>query len=313
MAWIKKGLIYKPSNEFGWNKSHAHVICVDTSYDAFVRVYYSTRDAQGRCTPSFMDLDKNDLNNIIYIHPEPILALGSAGLFDDCGIMPTWLMNHHNGEKWLYYIGWTVRNTIPYHNSIGLATSKDGVHFAKMFDGPVLGTIATEPLFTGSACVLFDEGIYKIWYLSCTEWHKPQESAILEPCYNIKYAESNDGIHWHREGLVAIDFEHPDEGGISRPSVIKYKDHYKMWFSYRAKDDFRDNTDRSYRIGYAESLDGKSWKRLDNHVGIDISETGWDSQMIEYPMVFDNNGTLTMIYNGNGFGKSGFGYAIYED
>jgi predicted GH43/DUF377 family glycosyl hydrolase len=311
MAWVKKGLIYQPSNEFGWNKSHAQLICADTSYETFIRVYYSTRDEQGRSTPLFMDLDKNNLSNIIYKHSEPILPLGNPGLFDDCGVMPTWIMNN-NGEKWLYYIGWTVRNTIPYHNSIGLATSKDGIHFTKMFEGPVLNTIATEPYFNGTACVLFDEGIYKIWYLSCTGWHQPKEGK-LEPCYNIKYAESNDGIHWNRQGIVAIDFEHFDEGGISKANVIKYSDHYKMWYSYRCKDDYRDNTERSYRIGYAESKDGIRWTRMDDKVGIDISDSGWDSQMVEYPMVFDNNGTLTMIYNGNGFGQSGFGYAVYED
>ena len=86
-----------------------------------------------------------------------------------------------------------------------------------------------------------------------------------------------------------------------------------MWYSYRAIEDYRTNTANSYRIGYAESNDGISWVRKDDEVGIDISESGWDSEMIEYPMVFNYRGEKYMFYNGNGFGKNGFGYAIYED
>jgi hypothetical protein len=308
MDWQKKGLIYVPDGNFGWNKTHAHVVCADTGYPDKIRMYYSARDQKGRCMASFIDLDKHNPSKILYIHPEPILHLGSAGMFDDCGIMPTWLLKHPNGQLWLYYIGWTVRNTIPYHNAIGIATSNDGFNFNKMYDGPIVATTATEPLFNGSACVLYHESIFKIWYLNCTSWHKAADGK-LEPCYNIKYAESADGINWHRNGQIAIDFKNNEEGGISRPSVLIENGMYKMWYSYRAKDDYRQNIARSYRIGYAESTDGKNWQRLDEQIGIDVSANGWDSQMIEYPLVIDNLGQKTLFYNGNGFGASGFGYA----
>jgi len=68
----------------------------------------------------------------------------------------------------------------------------------------------------------------------------------------------------------------------------------------------------SYRIGYAESSNGVDWKRKDNDVGIDVSPSGWDSEMIEFPYVFDNKDTRYMLYCGNGFGKTGFGYAILD-
>jgi hypothetical protein len=311
MNWTKKGLIYKPDGKFGWNQTHAHVVCADTSCDDKIRIYYSARDEKGRCVASYLDLNPNNLNEVIYVHHEPILELGKAGTFDDCGIMPTWFINHPNGEKWLYYIGWTVRNTIPYHNSVGIAKSLDGEQFQKIFEGPVLYTIATEPYFNGSACILFDKGIFKIWYLNCTHWHNAPDGKI-EPCYHIKYAESLDGINWKREGKVAIEYTDPAGGGISRPSVLIEDGIYKMWYSYRAKDDYRQNIERSYRIGYAESNNGIDWVRLDDKVGIDISQNGWDSQMIEYPLVINHLDKKIMFYNGNGFGASGFGYATLE-
>lgn len=311
MSWIKKGLIYVPDASQEWAQSHAHVVCVDNTLDDIVRVYYSARDSKGRCIPSYLDLDTNDLSKVLYVHQEPILTLGVPGTFDDCGIMPTWLLKTEK-ETRLYYIGWNVRNTIPYHNSLGFAVTSDGKNFKKAFDGPVIDRIATEPQFSGSACVLFDQGIYKMWYLNCTHWHTAPDGR-LEPCYHIKYAESQDGISWIREGKVAIDYIYENEGGISRPSVLIEDGIYKMWFSYRAKEDYRNNTANSYRIGYAESSDGVSWQRKDAEVGIDISQTGWDSEMIEYPLVFMHRGEKVLFYNGNGFGRSGFGYAIYQN
>lgn len=312
MKWNKKGLIYCPNGNQEWNANqYAHVVCADVNYPDKIRLYYSCRDSKGRCQASFIDLDKNNLSKVIYEHPEPILPLGKPGSFDDCGIMPTWFLQ--NGEeKWIYYIGWTVRNTIPYHNALGLAVSKDGIHYHKKYEGPIISTIAEEPYFNGSACFLWDKGKYKCWYLNCTEWI--EVDGKMEPCYHIKYAESNDGVHWDRKGIVAIDYKNELEGGISRPSVLIEDGIYKMWFSSRAKHDYRNNIKNSYRIFYAESLDGITWQRKDDEVGIDISfdPNEWDSQMIEYPLVIKHEGEIILFYNGNQFGKTGVGYALLE-
>jgi hypothetical protein len=140
-----------------------------------------------------------------------------------------------------------------------------------------------------------------MWYLSCTEWLI--ENGTPKHKYHIKYAESLDGIEWKHRGDVAIDFKDSEEYAISRPSVMKDADRWRMWYSYRG--------DR-YRIGYAESSDGVSWTRLDGTAGIDASPSGWDSEMIEYPFVFDHRGSRYMLYNGNDYGRSGFGLAVLE-
>jgi hypothetical protein len=76
-----------------------------------------------------------------------------------------------------------------------------------------------------------------------------------------------------------------------------------MWYSYRG--------DR-YRLGYAEPADGLHWQRKDEEVGMGVSESGWDSEMVEYPYVFDHRGKRFMLYNGNGYGTNGIGPAIMD-
>jgi hypothetical protein len=194
-----------------------------------------------------------------------------------------------------------------------LAISKDGVHYEKKFTGPVISTIPTEPQFSGSCCVLHDEGIFKMWYLNCTEWIVVD--GLAEPAYHIKYAESPDGIYWDRKGIVAIDYIDGKPSGISRPSVVKEVDGtYSMWYSFRGMYDFRGaDAAESYRIGYATSVDGINWTRKDAEVGIKVSESGWDSEMIEYPMVFDFGEKRHLFYNGNHHGKTGFGWATLTE
>lgn len=307
MSWEKKGLIYVPDGSQDWSKTHAQVPVVDTSHPDVWRIYYSTRNASSQSSISYLDVEKGNPSNILYRHPQPILPIGALGTFDDSGLMPTCIVEHE-GVKYLYTIGWMLRTTIPYHNSIGLAISEDGGNtFTKPFEGPILTTTHLEPYFCGTAYVMIENGIWRMWYLSCTRWEVIKGKP--EPFYHIKYAESTDGIHWKREGIVAIDYADPSEAGLVSASVIKEGNLYRMWFGYRKGLDYRTDREQSYKIGYAESKDGISWNRMDDLAGIGLSEEGWDSQMISYPYVVEYENQNFMFYNGNGFGTSGFGYA----
>ena len=86
-----------------------------------------------------------------------------------------------------------------------------------------------------------------------------------------------------------------------------------MFFCYRQVADFRKNRDKAYRIGYAYSEDLNNWTRDDDCVGIDVSMDGWDSDMLCYPHVFCCDDKIYMLYNGNEFGRFGFGLAVLED
>ena len=82
-----------------------------------------------------------------------------------------------------------------------------------------------------------------------------------------------------------------------------------MYFCYREATDFRTNKLRGYRLGYAYSDDLRTWTRDDNNAGIRLSEDGWDSDMMCYPNLFQCDGKVYLLYNGNEFGRFGFGLA----
>lgn len=311
MILNKKGLIYCSDGAFYWNKTHAQVPVVDTINDERWRIYYSSRDGLNRSRTSFIEVEAGNPKNILYIHDRPILDLGEPGLFDHCGIMPSCIVSS-KGQKFLYYIGWNLDGSVPYHNAIGLAVSaKDGQRFTKISNGPIIDRSIIDPYFTGTAFVLFEKEIWKLWYLSCTKWQKI--NGRYEPFYHLKYAESIDGISWKREGKIAVDFLYENEAGICGASVIKELELYKMWYSYRFLDNYRTKPESSYRIGYAESYDGISWQRCDKKIQFSVDESNWDSIMQAYPYVIKWREKKYIFYNGNGFGKSGFGYAIIEE
>jgi len=201
--------------------------------------------------------------------------------------------------------------TVSYRLSIGLAISCDkGSTFVKYSEGPILDRSMQEPYFNTAPCILIDDMLWKMWYVSCTGW--TVERGKPEPIYLVRYANSRNGINWIKNNLVCIDCRFSKEA-IGRPCVVKDNGIYKMWYCYRGSIDYRTNKEQSYRIGYAESPDGIKWVRKDEEAGIDRSDTGWDSEMIEYPYVYQHKGKKYMLYNGNGFGESGFGYAILEE
>jgi hypothetical protein len=311
MKWIKKGLIFRPDNNYDWMVSHAQRPLVDNRNDEVLRIYFGTRDRNNRTVTSFIEVAAKNPQNVLYIHDKPVLGLGKLGCFDDSGAMPSWITDS-GATKYLYYTGWNTGGTVPYRNSIGVVISHDcGQTFTRLSDGPVLDRNYNEPYFCAAPCVLVDNGVWRMWYSSCIKWEiyngKP------EPFYHLKYAESADGINWRREGKVCLDFKASDEAAITTPSIIREEQIYRMWYSYRNYREYRTNTKESYRIGYAESKDGLLWDRKDEFAGIDISDATWDSEMISYPFVYKQRDQTVMMYNGNGFGKTGFGYAILEE
>ncbi|WP_455921243.1 hypothetical protein [Pseudomonas putida] len=301
MKWKKLGLCFSPTGENEWMQTHAAVPIAEHLHDDIFRVYFSSRDSTNRSFTGFVVIDLKHPTQPLEVSATPVLAPGAMGEFDDSGAMATWLAQKDE-TRYLYYIGWNLGRTVPFRNSIGIASSSNGNSFQRLFDGPIVDRSAVEPHFCASCCVLPDGAIWRMWYLSCTGWHT-NAAGQPEHAYHIKYAESADGLSWQREGHVAIDYESEDEYAISRPSVIRDVDGWKMWYSFRGD---------AYRIGYAESQDGRNWQRMDNRAGISVSENGWDSEMIEYPFVFDHGGERYMLYNGNDYGRSGFGLAVLE-
>jgi len=272
------------------------------------RIYFSQRDIENRSLPYYIDVEPGNPTNIISEKVGPLLSLGKPGTFDHFGVIPSSIVKLDNGHVYMYYVGWSVRKDVPYHNTAGLAFSYDnGKTFIRASEGPILSTNIKEPYFNGTTCVMRSGNLWINWYMSCTEWVEIKNK--LEPRYHLKLAVSRDGVNWDQMGMVAVDFASDSEGGISKASVIKNNDGYQMWYSYRSLHEYKTNWDNSYKIGYAESNDGAMWKRKDDQVAIK-SGNSWDQQMQCYPCVIKHEDKLFMFYNGNNCGKTGFGYAI---
>jgi len=287
-----------------FDKHHSQVPVVDTLEDRF-RVYYSTR-IEGKSVPMWVDLDLTDPSIILEESKQSLLDLGNPGSFDWSGVMPTDIITLEDGIKYLYYIGWSRRLDVPYHNNLGLAVSKDGGNsWEKYSKGPVFHTSHKEPGYIGTVDILIEDGIFKMWYLSCLNW--VEYEGVLEPTYDIKYATSKDGINWEPTGITCIPLEN-NEGGISAARIIKENSIYYMWFSVRDKFDYRDNTQHSYKIKKAISKDGINWEREQN-IELDISQNSWENEMVCYPEVVKYKDLYYMFYNGNKFGNTGIGYA----
>lgn len=309
MNWEKQGKIFTPNQNFGWINSHAQVpTAIFLENKNILRVYFSTRSKPGTSNTTFLDLNANNLSEIIKINSTPILDHGRAGTFDEHGIMPASILKNNN-EILLYYSGWQRSVGVPYNNYTGLAISNDdGLTFKKFSEAPIIDRNSNELYSSTSPSVLLKNNKWHMWYCSGTNWHVIDGK--LEHTYNIKYATSDDGRNWNQTGVVCIKQKNKFEA-ITRPSVIFLNDEYHMWYCYRGSNNFR-NGNESYKIGYANSKDGINWTRLDHLSGINTSKFGWDSEMIAYPEIIKCNNDIIMLYNGNSFGKEGFGYAILK-
>ena len=301
--WQKLGQIISPGRVGRtWMATHAMDPTVDHLHGNIFRIYFCGRNTNNKSLIGYADIDITNPQDIIRTPEEPVLGLGELGAFDDNGVTASWLVNHE-GKKLLYYIGWKPRSTTRFSLMTGLAISGDGGQtFQRASRAPVLALTDKEPFSILTApCVLLDGGIWKMWYVSCERWIHPDL-----PQYNIKYAESDDGVNWRQNGHVAINFIYEGETALARPCVLKENGIYRMWFSYKLEN-------QTYRMGYAESADGLDWIRKDDLVGLEPSPSGWDSEMVEYPYVFNHGGKKYMVYNGNDYGANGAGLAVLDE
>lgn len=318
MKWKKLGKIFDPTK---YNLANA---CTEFAQspqtllvDDFIRIYFSTRKkdlTNGKYLShiSFIDMDKS-FKKVINVSADTVIELGSLGCFDEHGIFPINVVRDKD-RILAYTCGWSRRVSVSVETSIGLAISDDnGLTFKKTGDGPVLTSSLQEPFLVGDGFVCIYQGVYHMWYIYGTRWiDHPQEDSPAR-VYKIGHSTSKDGVSWIKEGRQVInDRLNPDECQ-ALPTVINIGNRYHMYFCYREATGFRKNRKRGYRIGYAWSDDLIDWVRDDDNVGIDVSEEGWDSDMLCYPHVFHCDGKIYMLYNGNEFGRFGFGLAVMED
>lgn len=284
--WNKRGVFY--------SSQKAQLPVVQQRKDCW-RIYFTSRNNNNQNVGNYIDVDIGEPFVILDEQLE-VLVPGSPGDCDAAGVMPTAIF-----EDKLYYIGWTLRQDVPYYNYTCLFY--DGVK-----RGPILSPDTVDQGYSGTFCVIKPGDIQLGYYLSCIGW-LPDENDQLQPSYDIKIAESIEGIRWYKRGKTAIELE-DEEAGISSATVIEYNNIFHMWFSTRQAVNFRSDPQKAYKIKHATSTDGFNWTR-DDKFGI-VPELDFEKIMCAYPNVIIHEDRLHMFYNGDGFGETGIAHATME-
>jgi predicted GH43/DUF377 family glycosyl hydrolase len=303
MKWTKKGLIYAPDGQLPWARKYAFPPTPHFINERRLRFYVAFCDENTVGRVGYVDVDPDEPKHILAVSPKPVLDIGEPGCFDENGVVPTSLVCAGD-QLYLYYVGYQIGQKVRYYQFQGLAVSLDGGEsFQRVRRTPILERSDRETLNRASGFVLRDEGVFKLWYVGGDSWTVSNGKPL--PVYNIKYLESPDGLNWPDAGKTAIDFKDADEHTLGRAFVLKDGNHWRMFYSSRTYS-------RGYRLGFAESTDGRSWTRKDDQIGIDVSPDSWDSQMIAYASVVPYRDRVYMFYNGNSCGQTGFGYAVLD-
>ena len=314
-SWNKLGKVFTPQAVTcrPWLKEFAQAPAT-LVLDDVVRVYFSCRpqpDSNGQYVSysAYVDLDRADLFKVRDVAQQPILSLGGLGEFDEFGTYPVSVIEDDEQVR-AYYAGWTRCESVPFNVAIGCALSTDGGKtFEKLGSGPVLSYSVDEPFVLSGPKIRRFNGVFHLFYIAGRRWKWVDGKA--EPVYKIRMATSMDGVHWEKLGKDLISSRVEEDEAQASPDVFYANGKYHMFFCYRYSSGFR-GKQFGYRIGYASSSNLNDWVRDDSKAGIDVSEQGWDAEMISYPHVFGLDGKTYLAYLGDQVGRHGFGLAVLE-
>jgi hypothetical protein len=299
-TYERLGLVYTPTGA-PWHLSHCQNPFVQPLSSSRYRIHFAARDEKNRSRGAWVEVElAHDKLVVCRAAQHPSLDLGRLGAFDDSGAMPGSLIQH-GGRLLLYYTGWTLARAVPFFFFIGLAESRDGGEtFQRVSEAPIIGRNKHDPFLTGAPWVLNENGQLRMWYISGTEWFDPADGTPPVHYYSVKHANSKDGIIWETTDRLCLPYQ-TNEHAIARPVVLPTAGGYRMIYSAR-------RLGETYRIYEATSQDGLSWERAPRPL-INVAESGWDSEMVCYGSLLACAGGTFLLYNGNAYGKDGFGAA----
>ena len=227
-------------------------------------------------------------------------------MFDDNGMILGDVLRDDDGTWRMYYVGFQLGVKHKFSAFSGLAISTDnGETFVRLQDSPIMDRTENGLFIRAIHSVLKEDGVWKIWYSVGCGWRVI--NSVPYPEYYIRYTESVDGVTFpDRVGVECVNTAE-NEYRIGRPRVRKRDDGvYEMRYTF-------DTLDKKYTAGYAESVDGIKWDRMDDRSAIRCSSSGWDSEMACYPCVLNLGDKKYMFYSGNNMGETGVGLAEWAE
>lgn len=297
--WEKIGLLYCPDETSRHPKLLSHTanpLPVHLGGDVY-RIFYSGRDASNRSSIGAVDIDIVS-SRVVEDHYAPFFEYGAPGSFYADGVSIGCCYTVR-GVTYMLFMGWQTPPDSHFRGDVGRLIVNADLTLRLDREEPFLASNEIDPISLSYPWVREDgQGGYVMWYGSTETW----DVGNGEMLHAISHATSKDGEHWLRLGQ-AVPHALGRAQAFSRPTVAQLADgSFGMWFSCRGPG-------QKYRIGYATSADCTQWQLALDEAGIAVSDSGWDSEMIEYPYVLDHGGERYMLYNGNGYGRTGFGLA----
>ena len=295
--WERLGLVYEAPGT-GDMRSHA-MLPTPVLLDDRIRVFFAACDELSRGRIYFVDLDRDDPRRIIACDQRPALDLGHPDSFDDRGVNPSQVLVR-DGKLLLYYIGWRrISDAVPYTLFAGLAVSEDqGVTFRRQGTGQILHPASDERYFRTAPFVFRQAHAWGMLYIGGGTFFDGGNSKRL-PRYSLCRTHSQDGYRWTEAPSLPLLL--PDEArgeiGFGRPILWHEQGQASLMISVR--------TERGYTLrNIVDDAGGLRWTDVLPGVVED-----WEASMICFgaPCVVDDWEYL--FYNGNQFGRSGFGLA----
>lgn len=221
----------------------------------------------------------------------PVFNKASSGQWDDLYTLPSHII--FDGTNYTMWYSGANTSSI---QQLGIATSSDGISWTRNENNPVLQVGpdgAWDDKSAGEVSIIFDEGIYKMWYSGYT-------GVGLQ--YQIGYATSPDGINWTKYAnnpVLSPTSSTWDSSAVFQPYVIKNGSTYHMWYSGKSSS--------HWKLGYATSSDGIQWTKHPSNPVLDKTQS-WEN------VGGDGLGNPTVLYDGTLFHMwyhvSGIGYAV---
>lgn len=302
MPWRKHGVVWCPDGTRAWARTHATCPTPHWRRDGTLRLYVQCRDARGVGRIGWFDVDPTDPRQVIRHAPAPVLDVGEPGCFDDNGVFPTCVTHLADGRLAMYYVGFELCHHIRYRLLAGVALSDDdGDSFRRVSAMPILERSDDERHIRGGPFVLFEGDRFRMWYVAGSRWEEVNGKSM--PVYDIRHAESLDGLHWPAHGQVVLPLDLAREHGFGRPFVVREPEGFRMHYSIRRRAPLR------YELGLAHSADGLRWRREDDSLGLRATPGAWDGLSVAYAAEVPIGGTRWIFYNGNDFGVTGVGVA----
>ena len=216
----------------------------------------------------------------------PVLSLGETGGFDDTHIFAP-MVATDDDQFLLWYCGSQgfAHDLSPTRMPdervfrLGLATSTDGIEFAKQSDGPVyaleddrLSILTPTVLRNRDGSVLREGGQMRMWFSSATLGGGGQVQSI-------QHATSSDGIRWSQPSEILIERAYA-------PSVIKNSGAYEMWYTVPGR--------YPWVMNHARSADGMVWD-VTATPAMELSQD-WEHYLQIYPSVMIVDDVYLMWY-----------------